>query len=130
MDGMIWQSLENGHKMELEETRADNTNKENLADMEIEDNGGSENKILGSSDRKISKIEESNSKTSMNESLSSSAANTAVTDDQQLRTLEDRSAPGTLEESPSVSGKRKFADDNDIDFPPNKEARLSFVFVE
>ncbi len=130
VDGMIWQSVENGHKMEVEETTVENTNNENLADIEIEDNGGSENKILESSDRRISKSEESNSKISMNESLSSSAANNAVTDDQQLRTLDNRSAPGTLEESPSMSGKRKCADDDDIDFPANKEARLSIVFVE
>ena len=129
VDGMFWQTVENGHRTDLDEKTVESTNKENLTDMEIGDNGGSDNIKLESIDQRenmfLSKSEESKSKSAMNDSLSSSAI-----DDQQQAALDNRSATGTLDKSPGASGKRKVLDDDDIEFPASKETRLSIVFIE
>ena len=135
VDGMIWQTVDNSHGIEHKGAK-ENTNNENWPHVKaLEDSGNVQKNMFGSSgqggNNTLSKSGESKKIAFVNESPSQLFNTIAMTKDEHVASA-DPSPSGKLDESQSGSGKRKYLDDDDdeIDFPPSKEARLSIVFVE
>jgi len=119
VDGMVWQSVDNRNSVEIEEEKEARTIASIAHPMDIQGQGDMRNDMSDSTDKpnsaSPSRTEESVTRSSVDDSYTTIAV---TVDDQQQ----------SLEES-NISRKRKCLEDDEIDFPAEKEARFAVVTV-
>eukprot|EP00536_Pseudo-nitzschia_multiseries_P004004 jgi/Psemu1/237178/estExt_Genewise1.C_640045 len=120
VDGMVWQSVEEKNDVEQEEEK-ETTARKNISDaMEIQDLEHRENNTPDSSDKQESRFPPRTDESANMSSIDGAYAAIAMTVDGQQRSVEES----------SISRKRKCLEDDDVDFPADKEARFAVVTVE